>query len=137
MIIWRRLATFAALAALPLPALAQSANAAPARGTAQRTAILDAVRPTAQRALGGRVEFVVNCLQVERGTALANLTPQRPGGGRIAARRTGGDAGDGNSVIAILNFRDGRWRVVEHSIGATDAWYEGMVSRSLTDSRCY
>jgi|CXWL01.1.fsa_nt_gi hypothetical protein len=125
---------------LPLAALAQTgnANAAPARGTQQRTAILNAIRPSVEARFGGRVEFVVNCLQVNNGWALANVDPQRPGGRAINPSTVPDwEHRDGLTVTAVLRFRNGRWHLVDSAIGATDVWYEGIAPRPLQRSRCY
>ena len=113
------------------PASAQrgvSATAPAGPGSPQRRAILDALRPPVERALGGPVEFVVSRLDVRQGWALVFADPQRPGGGRIDGRRHFGaefDNMDGLGISAILRFQNGRWRLVDHAIGATDAWYCG------------
>ena len=112
--------------AAPAPAQPGVNATAPARaGSAQRRAILDALRPPVERALGGPVEFVVGRLDVRDGWALVFADPQRPGGGRIDGRRhfPNFDDMDGLDVSAILRFRQGRWRLVGHAIGATDVWY--------------
>ena len=139
----RQLATavFAA-ACLVLPvhgsAVAQggvSATAAPAPGTAQRRAILDALRPAIERRVGPDVEFVVTQMRVGRGWAFVMADPQRRGGRPIDGARyfPNFDEMDGLTVTAIFNFQGGRWRLVDHAIGATDAWYCGRgPSRAAT-----
>jgi hypothetical protein len=32
---------------------------------------------------------------------------------------------DGLTTTAILKFQNGRWNLIDHAIGATDAWYCG------------
>ena len=124
------LAAFAALAtaiAGGTSAPAQvNATAVPAPGTAQRRAILDALRPAVERRLGPDVEFVVRDIRIAQGWAFVNADPQRRGGGRIDGRRYFGEDFeymDGLAVTALLRFRNGRWNLVDHAIGATDAWY--------------
>jgi hypothetical protein len=134
----RTVLIFAAVATVGIvgPAAAQqagvNATAAPAAGTAQRRAILDALRPTIARRVGPNVEFVVHDIRIAQGWAFVNADPQRRGGGRIDGRQYFGedfDNMDGLAVTALLRFRDGRWNLVDHAIGATDAWYCG---RNLT-----
>jgi hypothetical protein len=118
----RRLILFAAalLAVLPASGQAQVAGA-------QRRAILDALRPPIERRLGGPVEFVVRRIAVRDGWALVIADPQRPGGGRIDARRYYSaddlETMDGLTVNGVLRFSGGRWRLVDHAIGPTDVWY--------------
>ena len=118
------------------PAPAQvSATAAPAPGSAQRRAILDALRPAIERRLGPDVEFVVRDMRVANGWAFVMADPQRRGGRPIDGRRyfRDYDEMDGLTVTALLNFRAGRWTLVDHAIGATDAWYCGRgPSRAVT-----
>lgn len=122
--------------------LAALAGLMPASASAQvsgaeRRAILDAMRPAVERRLQGRVEFVVQRIAVRSGWALVVADPQRPGGGRIDGRRIFGEDFenmDGLTVNAILRLSQGRWRLVDHAIGPTDAWYCGMDGppRALT-----
>ena len=132
------LATLAATTAAA-PAAAQTgavnASAAPAPGSAQRHAILDALRPAVERRLGPGVEFVVTQMRVRSGWAFVMADPQRRGGRPIDGRRYFGedfDNMDGLTVTALLRFNRG-WTLVDHAIGATDAWYcDGGPSRIVT-----
>jgi hypothetical protein len=122
------------------PAMAQrgvSATANPSAGSAQRRAILDALRPAIERRLGGNVEFVVNRIRVVNGWALVIAEPQRRGGGRINPRQyfSADDlqAMDGLTINAVLRYQGGRWRLVDHAIGPTDVWYcNPAFPRALT-----
>lgn len=130
-----------AAAAVMLPSLASAQRVGPSAaasvGSAQRRAILNALRPAVERELRGPVEFVINCIQVQGGMALVNANPQRPGGGRINPNILGDpEFRDGLTVTAVMRFRGGRWSRVDHAIGATDVWYEGMVTRALQASDC-
>jgi hypothetical protein len=126
--------------AVPLaaPAAAQrgvSATASAGAGSAQRKAIMDALRPAISRELRSPVEFVVRRVGVQDGWALVIAEPRRPGGGRINARHLPYyEDRDGITVNAILRFRGGRWHLVDHAIGPTDVWYCGVAGppRSLT-----
>ena len=120
----------------PAPAQrgAVSATAAPAPGSAQRRAILDALRPAIQRRLGPDVEFVVRDMRVANGWAFVMADPQRHGGVTIDGSRyfPNYDDMDGLTVTALLRFGT-RWTLVDHAIGATDAWYCGRgPSRAVT-----
>ena len=120
------------------PAAAQSgavdATAAPAAGSAQRRAILEALRPAIERRLGPNVEFVVTRIRVANGWAFVMANPQRRGGRPIDGRRyfENFEEMDGLTVTAILRFQRG-WILVDQAIGATDAWYcDGGPSRVVT-----
>jgi hypothetical protein len=115
-----------------------NADAQPGAGSAQRAAIMDALRPAIERKLGGAVEFVVRRAAVQNGWALVIADPQRPGGGRIDPKRHFPNEViefmDGLTVNAILRFSGGGWTLVDHAIGPTDVWYCGVEGppRSLT-----
>ena len=74
----------------------------PARGSAERKAILDAMRAHRRRFDAQPVIFVVGHLRVQRGWAWLSVAPQSP---------------DGRSKYedesALLRRRAGRWEVVE------------------------
>ena len=132
------LAAVAVIMLLPVdaaPAAAQgavNATAAPRPNSAQRRAILDALRPAIERRLGSNVEFVVSDIRVSGGWAFVMADPQRRGGRPIDGRRyfRNFDDMDGLTVTALLRFQ-GRWTLVDHAIGATDVWYCGRGPRSL------
>lgn len=93
----------------------------PAPGSAERRAILDAIRPGVEADLGPPVEFMVEEMRVSGTWAFVHAEPQRPGGGRIAAPRD--DFRDGNTTYAVLRRHGGRWRPLMVAVGPTDvAW---------------
>lgn len=124
---------FAAVAMLQLTAPLGSASAAPcpytpARGTPERSAIMDAVRPSVRRALGQRVQFVVQTLSVCGSWAFLEAEPQKRNGRPIdwsLSSYADAVADDvcGQLVHALLVKRSGQWHVVTQSICATDVVY--------------
>lgn len=121
-------------AALALCAASASAQTVqrPGPGTAERKAILDAVRPIVEAQVGPPVEFVVSDIRVAGAHAFVILQPQRPGGGRIDYShldRASDGMMDGLRTEALLTRRNGRWLVTEHAIGATDVWYVALCGR--------
>lgn len=113
--------------------LAQPAMAwdAPARGSAVRSDLMDAIRPHAEWSLGAPVQFVVHDLRVAGNVAFASLTAQRPGGGAIDLAATPGamrgeidtELSDGTSIQALLQLSGKTWVATHHAIGATDVWW--------------
>ena len=108
------------------------ASAAPAQspytpraGSAERAAIMDAIRPLCERDLKQKVIFKVQHLRVARGFALARVVPLRPNGGDINYSRTkyrdeleaGAFDGEGE---ALLRNDDGEWTLLEWRFGASD-----------------
>ena len=107
-------------------AAAAAAPRTPPPGTAERKAILDAVRPAVEAKVGDGVEFVVTRLLVDGSHAFAQLEPQRRDGVRInGAARFGSDWEymDGLTTTAVLRYRNNRWTIVDVAIGATDVWW--------------
>ena len=115
-------------------ALVMLALVAAAPAPSQRKAVLDALRPAVETKLGPNVEFVVQVIRVENGWAFAMADPQRKGGKPIDGRRIFGEDFenmDGLRVDAVLQFKSGRWKVVDYGIGATDVWYCDVGPRKL------
>ncbi|MEO1744962.1 MAG: hypothetical protein AAFR13_00360 [Pseudomonadota bacterium] len=96
----------------------------PARGTAERKAILDAVRPKIEAEMRGPVEFVVGRLRAQDGWAFAQLDPQRPGGTPINPAQTGWardvDFMDGLTVWALMRRTERGWFLIDAITGPTD-----------------
>jgi hypothetical protein len=85
------------------PHAAQADSAyTPARGSAERKAILDAMRAHRRRFDPRPVTFVVSRMRVQRGWAWLSVQPQSPDG---RSRYEGEDA--------LLRRRSGRWAVAE------------------------
>jgi hypothetical protein len=107
----------------------------PVSGSAQRAALMNALRPAIERELGGPIEFVVSRADVRDGWALVIADPQRPGGGAITPP-AGFDSEfrDGLTVNGVLRFSGNGWTLVDHAIGPTDVWYCGLDGppRALT-----
>ena len=102
--------------------------------SAQRKAVLDALRPAVEKKLGPNVEFVVQVLRVEGGWAFVMADPRRKGGRPIDGNRIFGEDFenmDGLRVDAVLQLRNGRWKVADYAIGATDVWYCDVGPKKL------
>lgn len=111
----------------------------PAKGSPERKAILDVVRPLAERDLGAPVEFVVGEFNVAGDMAFVALKAQRPGGGAIDPYRTPFAKRNGEEAVsmfdcchveAVLQKKQGSWTVVESGVGATDVWYTEWCRRT-------
>ncbi|MBP7001376.1 hypothetical protein [Amaricoccus sp.] len=102
----------------------------PPRGSPERRALMDALRPFAVSLFGAPVEFVVRSLRVSGDVAFASVVAQRPGGGPIAVQATPGWAAgyflpdaDWTSGQALYRRAGGGWVAVEALFGATDVWW--------------
>lgn len=130
------------LAAVVLVAASVAVAAEPVRdlppGDPDRRAILDVLRPALELEMRGPVEFRVSFARTLRGWGLVRVTPQRPGGAAIEMRETVfADAPfmDGLTTDALFQRRAGRWYLITHVVGPTDAassdWMFGDVPRRL------
>ncbi|MGB7316561.1 MAG: hypothetical protein WBC85_01195 [Planktotalea sp.] len=103
----------------------------PARGTSERKAMLDAIRPHAQEQLGAPVEFIVHDLRISGQVGFASLSAQRPGGKEIDLYKTPGfqqgafdpEFMDGTGLQALMILSGDTWVAVHWAIGATDVWF--------------
>lgn len=123
-----------ALLASPIVGWAQSMTQGyetPARGSATRAALMDAIRPHVEWSLAAPIEFIVNDLRVSGTVAFASLSAQRPGGAAIDMYQTPMHLRDGwevemmgGATVQVLYQRAGdTWVAVHHALGATDVWY--------------
>ncbi len=125
---------FAVALCLLAPGLSASSAGAgdfhsPPKGSALRTGILDAARPTFEKEIGGPIEFVVTTLNVYDDWAYGDVKIQRPGGKPIDWSKTKfaedfkqGMLETGHNLFLLQEGGDG-WGMVEYAIGPTDvAW---------------
>ncbi|MCV9998261.1 hypothetical protein OE766_08380 [Pararhizobium sp. YC-54] len=114
------------------PALAKAFRE-PAKGSAERSAILDTLRPAVEAEMRGPVEFVVTIIRASPNWAFVQVEPQRPGGGAIDPEETGfageTDMMDGLTVYGLMSFQSGRWNLIDHMAGPTDVGYADWQQR--------
>ena len=105
---------------------ASSCPYTPARGSAERQAIMNALRGPVSRALEQGVIFVVRSLKVCDGWAALDVSPRQPDGRAINYRATrfreAIEEGffDEGTLALLKNRGGGHWQVVEYAIGSTD-----------------
>ncbi|MEM1376673.1 MAG: hypothetical protein AAGG69_04715 [Pseudomonadota bacterium] len=96
----------------------------PARGSEERSAILNSVRPKIEIEMRGPVEFVVSRLRVLDSWAFATLEPQRPDGIEIDVSKTAwaDDVGfmDGLTVFALVRRTENGWFLIDSVTAPTD-----------------
>jgi hypothetical protein len=100
----------------------------PEKGSPERKAIVDALRVPIEKKLKQPVIFKIDHLKVQSGWAFLLSSPQKPDGGAIDYRGTvyqdAVDAGAfDNGVVALLRNVNGKWKVIQYVIGATDVPY--------------
>jgi hypothetical protein len=100
----------------------------PEKGSAERTAILNALRIPVEKELKQKIQFSVQELKSNGTWAFMSGEPQNMNGGRPNYRGTeyqeAIDAGifDDN-FFALLKKAGGKWKVVTYAIGCTDVCY--------------
>ena len=107
---------------------AQGQPYTPAPQTAERKAIVDALRVPVQAKLKKSVVFKVDHLKVQDGWAFLRGVPQRPDGKPMdysdtPYRNQIGLGAFDDGISALLKKEGGKWVVVTYNIGATDVVY--------------
>ena len=101
----------------------------PDRGSTERKAVLNAVRPMLEARVGAPVEFVVDWMRLGNGWAFVQLNPQRPGGAPIDLSRTTyreqAEYMDGVATFALLKHQYDRWNLIDFVVGPTDVFWHG------------
>ncbi|SNT07648.1 DNRLRE domain-containing protein [Antarctobacter heliothermus] len=106
----------------------------PARSSAERKAIIDAVRGPISAEIGTELVFDVVRLRSDATWAFVDATPLLPDGSPVDWAKTPfADAwahGMMTQTVWALLYRDpGGWRVVDHVIGPTDVYWYGWVKQ--------
>lgn len=107
-------------------------------GDPERRILLDLLRPVLELEMRGPVEFRVKSARTLKGWGLVRVEPQRPGGRRIAMEETvfaEEPFMDGLTTDALFRRQDGRWYLITHVVGPSDAassnWIFGAVPAQL------
>ncbi len=100
----------------------------PEKGSVERKAILDALRVPVEKQLKQPVVFKIEHLKVQDNWAFLTGRPQSSDGSAIDYSNTvyhdavdSGAFDDG--IVALLRQVNGKWKVVQYVIGATDVPY--------------
>lgn len=104
---------------------AQETPHTPATGSAERSAILDAAREPAEKALDKKVVFRVSRLSVLKGWAYLEASMQGPGGQPISYADTSfqqaaEQGGKSDLYMALLQYSGDAWQVKAYRVGPTD-----------------
>jgi hypothetical protein len=106
----------------------------PEKGSAERTAILNALRVPVEKELRQKTQFAAETFNVQGNWAFLSGEPQNLNGGRPNYKGTpyqaAVDAGAfDNNFFALLKKTGGKWKVVTYAIGCTDVCYAGWWKR--------
>lgn len=102
----------------------------PAEESAERGAILDALRKPVEKELKQKIKFVIETLRVQGSWSFVGGVPQGENGRWPDYRATSyQEAIDNemfdNNIFALLRNTEGEWKLVTYSIGCTDVCYAG------------
>lgn len=127
---FRYLALYLIILLFGLTAFAQTKPYTPAPGTAERKALMDALRVPVERKVNKKVVFKVDHLKVKDGWAFMRGVPQQPGGRKMDYSNSPyqEEINDGlfdDWICALLHKEGTKWRVVIYIIGATDVPFIG------------
>jgi hypothetical protein len=124
----------AQIGALVLTIVTGAIAGEPPRGSPERAAVLDALRPAVERDLGPPVMFRIERMNVEGAWAFVSATPMRNGEpldwsrtrfAKLIAQDAMSDA-----ILALLRRGpSGAWRVVEYALGPTDVTWEEWIPK--------
>lgn len=100
----------------------------PDKGSAERAAILNALRVPVEKDLRQKIQFSVNDFKSNGAWAFLSGEPQTAAGGRpnYSSTRYRDAVESGafdNNFFALLKKTGGKWRVVTYAIGCTDVCY--------------
>lgn len=115
------------IAALATVSLAQKVST-PGKGSAERTAILAALRVPVEKELKQKIQFSVENFKSNGTWAFLSGDPQNMSGGKPNYKGTpyqeaiDADMFD-NNFFALLKKTGRKWKVVTHAIGCTDVCY--------------
>jgi hypothetical protein len=106
----------------------------PEKGSAERTAILNALRVPVERDLKQKVVFVTDNFKVQGTWAFVSGTPQSPSGGAPNYAGTKYDEAENegafdNNFFALLRKTAGKWKVTTYAIGCTDVCFADWWKR--------
>lgn len=107
--------------------LAQKAYT-PAKDSAERKAVLNALRIPVEKELKQKIQFVVNDFNVHGNWAFLSGEPQsatgeKPNYKNTKYREAVDEGMFDNNFFALLRKTGGKWKVVTYAIGCTDVCY--------------
>lgn len=104
----------------------------PANGSAERAAILAALRAPVEKTMKQKIVFVTRTFNVQGNWAFVSGEPLTPAGKKPSLKGTvfeGEEDMFDDNFFGLLRKRNGRWRVVTSALGCTDVCYADWWSR--------
>ena len=126
--------TFIFISVVLSAVISASAQAAytPAQGSAERKAILDALRTPVERDLKQPIVFVPSHFRIQGNWAFVSGEPQARSGGRPVLKGTAWEGSEDlfdDNFFGLLRRSGSKWRVVTHALGCTDVCYADWWKR--------
>ncbi|MEJ7623539.1 MAG: hypothetical protein WKF34_06070 [Pyrinomonadaceae bacterium] len=118
--------------ALSLASAAQQSVHTPEKGSAERAAILAALRVPVERDLKQKIVFVTGHFKVQGIWAYVSGEPTTPSGGKPNLKGTqwaGAEDLFDDNFFGLFKKTNGKWRVVTHALGCTDVCYLDWPSK--------
>ena len=111
-------------------AFAQQKVYTPEKGSAERTAILNALRVPVEKELKQKIQFALENFNVQGNWAFLGGTSQNTDGGEPNFKNTEYQkriefGAFDNNIFALLKKTGGKWKVITYQIGCTDVCYLG------------
>lgn len=104
----------------------------PEKGSAERAAILDALRAPVEKSLKQKIVFVTDNFKVQGSWAFVSGEPTTPSGGKPNLKGTAWQGSEDlfdDNFFGLLRKTNGKWRVVTHALGCTDVCYSDWWKR--------
>ena len=106
----------------------------PEKGSAERKAILDALRIPVERELKQKIVFAADEFNVLAYWAFVSGQPQAADGGQpdysgTRYQEAQSEGAFDNNFYALLKKTNGKWRVVTYAIGCTDVCYSDWARK--------
>ena len=104
----------------------------PAPGSAERKAIIAALRIPVEKEMKQKVAFKVRTLNISGSWAYIGGEPTTPAGKLLSLKNTvyeGQEDMFDNNFSGLLRKTGGKWRVVQHALGCTDVCYADWWKR--------
>lgn len=100
----------------------------PTKGSAERTAILNALRVPVEKELKQKLQFVADTFKSNGTWAYLGGEPQSAEGGKPNYKGTEyedsiGEGNIDNNFFALLKKTKGKWKVVTYALGCSDVCY--------------
>jgi hypothetical protein len=112
----------------PVASLSAQTVQHPDKGSPERTAVLNSLRPIVEQELKQKVTFVINSINLQGGWVfvdgrLRTLEGRVPDWKNTSYAQAAKYGAQSDGISAVLKRTNGHWRVIVKAIGCTDVCY--------------